>query len=310
MRILRCWICLLLALCCAGMVRAGGVLIVSSDRASAGNAEAAVALVTELQRAGVRDIVQRDGRDIEGMDFSGAALPSLVVSLGTSGLRQVLARDLRVPVIAALIPRQSFDGAVRNAGNRASAATAVALYLDQPIARQLDLVRLSLPAVRRIGVLWGPESVAQQSAFQAAVRTRGLQEVAGHYSGTATLFDTLQAILDDAQVLLAWPDPQVYNSATLANILLTTYRDRVPVLGFSPAYVQAGALMSVHSTPRQIGVQAAQMVRASLQTGGLPPSQYPVDFEVTVNDRVARTLGLELDGPDLAERLHKLERKL
>lgn len=307
MPIRRCLVALLWALCSLGAAQAGGVLIVSSDPSSASYAEAANALSSALQLSGVRDIAQRDAKELAAMDWSGAALPKVVVALGAEGLRQVVARDMRVPVIATLIPRQSFEGAVKLSGNKANAA--VALYLDQPVARQLELLRLAFPSARRVGVVWGPDSAGQQPAWQAAMRARTMQEVPASLSASTTLFDALQTALDDVQVLLAVPDPQVYNPATIANILLTTYRARVPVMGFSPAMVHAGALVSVHTSPRQIGAQAAQMVRLSLQGGAAPVSQYPVEFEVSVNERVARTLGLKLDAADLSERLHKLEGK-
>jgi hypothetical protein len=51
------------------------------------------------------------------------------------------------------------------------------------------------------------------------------------------------------------------------------------------------------------------MVRAYLQSGVLPPSQYPQEFEVTVNDLVARSLGLSLNAADLHARLRALEKR-
>ena len=157
----RVLLLLLWALCSLGAAQAGGVLIVSSDPSSASYAEAADALCSALQLSGVRNITQRDAKEIAAMDGSGAALPKVVVTLGAEGFRQVVARDLRVPVIAMLIPRQSFDSAVKLAGSKANGA--VALYLDQPIARQLDLLRLAFPSAKRVG---GVDDVSCGPSFQ------------------------------------------------------------------------------------------------------------------------------------------------
>jgi ABC-type uncharacterized transport system substrate-binding protein len=81
------------------------------------------------------------------------------------------------------------------------------------------------------------------------------------------------------------------------------------VLAFSPAYVKAGALLSVHSSASQAGQQLASMASAVLQGVAQPVSQYPLDFNVTVNEYVARSLGLSLDARNLAERLHRLEKR-
>jgi putative tryptophan/tyrosine transport system substrate-binding protein len=124
------------------------------------------------------------------------------------------------------------------------------------------------------------------------------------------LFAALRPVLDDAGVLLAVADPEVYNGSTVSNILLATYRAQVPVVAFSPAYVKAGALLALYSTPGQIGTQAAGLVR-QLQLGGAMgvTSQYPVEFSVAVNDHVARSLGFSLDEVALMTRLQKLERR-
>ena len=80
-------------------------------------------------------------------------------------------------------------------------------------------------------------------------------------------------------------------------------------MAFSPAYVRAGALLSLYTTPSQIGVQAAAMAKTVVQGAPLPAPQYPLEYEVGVNEYVARSLGLMLDGASLAERLHRLEKR-
>ena len=102
---------------------------------------------------------------------------------------------------------------------------------------------------------------------------------------------------------------QVYNSNSLQNILLTAFRAKVPMVAFSPAYVRAGALLSLHVTPAQVGAQALALVQGVLHEQALPSG--PVesrDFEVGVNEHVARSLGLILDASALRLDLRRLER--
>jgi ABC-type uncharacterized transport system substrate-binding protein len=230
------------------------------------------------------------------------------ITLGSAALAGALQREGRPPLVSALIPRQGFERLLREYAEK-SAAPALAVYLDQPFGRQIDLVRLALPDARKIGALWGPESIAQQAGLLSAAQARGMRVVAGGISGADTLFEGLKPVLGDADVLLAVADPQVFNGATITNILLATYRDRMPVIAFSPGYVKAGALMAVYSTPRQIGLQAGAMARAVAQGGAMPTSQYPAEFSVVVNAHVARSLGLSLDESSLNERMHRLERR-
>jgi ABC-type uncharacterized transport system substrate-binding protein len=203
----------------------------------------------------------------------------------------------------------SFERVLAESGRQPSALL-TALYLNQPLTRQVELIRLALPKVRRVGVLWGDESRSQQAVLESVLQSRGLKLVSAHAKPAIPIFAELKTVLEESDLLLALPDPQVYNSASIQNILLSSFRAQVPMLAFSPAYVRAGALLALHSTPLQIGRQAGVVAYAALQGRPLGAPQYPQDFSVSVNEHVARSLGLSLDARDLTERLRRMEKGL
>ncbi|MDZ7920620.1 ABC transporter substrate-binding protein [Rhodoferax sp.] len=303
-RLLAIWV-----LGCAGVASAAEILVLSSER-SPSYLDASQAAVRELVRLGVRraDIAVLYLPELAPPDLAAAHSAKVWITLGSDALARALSRDGRPPVVSALIPRLGFERILRESPGK-TGAPVVAVYLDQPFGRQLDLMQLALPEVKRVGVLWGQESLLQQSNLQAAAQAKGIDLVAGQVPSSTSLFTGLKIVLDGADVLFAVADPQVYNSSTIANILLATYRARVPVMAFSPAYVKAGALLAVYSTPRQIGVQAGMMARTVLQGGAVPTSQYPLEFSVALNEHVARSLGMSLDESVLNERLHRLEKR-
>ena len=173
----------------------------------------------------------------------------------------------------------------------------------------MDLVRIALPEARRVGVLFGADSQAQAAALQAASQSRGLDLVTAVVPPGELAYPALQKVLEDADLLMALPSPQVYNSSSTQNILLASYRARVPFIGFSASYVQAGAVAAVSSTPAMVSRQTAVMARNLLMGRGLPGApQYPQDFTVNVNEQVARSLGLKLDAAALTDRLRQMER--
>lgn len=309
LRTLVHWLaCLTCLWCIVPGVQAAGIVVVLSE-SSSGYAQVRDAVLAELERTALptSDVRVVLVTDFAAMDSAAAEQPRLWLTLGGDALTRVLAKGPRVPVIAALIPRVGFERILAQAPVKASQVVS-ALYLDQPFGRQLSLLRMVLPSSRRVGVLWGPESVALQRSLTTALRTHGFEPVYGMVPTESALFSGLKQALDEADVLMAVADPLVFNSATISNILLATYRSRIPVFAFSPAYVKAGALLSLYSTPSQMGVQAAAMVRVVLQGSGVPPSQYPSDYLVGVNDYVARSLGLALDGASLVDRLHRTEK--
>lgn len=295
-------------LCLAYPAHALLVCGVSGDKTPAFQ-EAADSLVQDLVRGGVAR------QDITLLSTTELAEPGqachdarLIVTLGTDALRQVAGRNLKATVLAGLIPRIAFERVLQEA-SRKNLPPMAALYLDQPLGRQLDLLRLALPAARRIGVLWGPESIGQQPLLNAALSARGMELSEGLVSDSTPLITALRSALNAADALLAVADGIAFNPSTASNILLTSYRARTPVMAFSPAYVKAGALLSVHSTASQAGAQLAAMAAQYLQANALPASQYPQEFSITVNDYVAHSLGLTLDAKVLTERLRRLEKK-
>lgn len=236
---------------------------------------------------------------------AGRPSPRLVVTVGLAALKSALADSPgRAPVLALLVPSAGYSQALREA--RAPPPTS-AVVLDQPPARQLALLRGALPAARRAGLLVGTDNPALAASFEAAARSANLAltvELAAENEVGAAL----QRVLAASDVLIAAPDAGVVNSRTIAGILTAGYRQKVPLLGYSPALVRAGALLGLYSTPQQIAAQGADVVRRVLAGTGLPPVRPPDDFSVQINASVARSFGLTLDGDMLARELRRMEK--
>jgi putative tryptophan/tyrosine transport system substrate-binding protein len=298
-----------LALLAAGSTRAadGGVVIVSSER-SAAYQEATGALLAELEQGGIatRDVLQITSLELAKAD---ALAPRLYLALGTEACAALARSTAKPAVLCTLLPRQSFERVLRESGRKASAQF-TALYLNQPLTRQFDLVRLALPQSLRVGVLLSSDLQGHQEAsLDELAEARGMKLVRVLVNPEQSVYSGLKRILDESDVLLALADPQIYNSSSIQNILLASFRAQVPMLAFSPAYVRAGALLAVYSSPAQIGQQAGLLARGALQGRALGLPQYPQDFQVSVNEHVARSLGLSLEPQALTERLRRLEKK-
>ena len=268
----------------------GGVWIALGEAGGA-YAEAAEAARGELMRGGGRgEPLVKPWRELVG---AGAAPPRLVVAVGVGAMRGIADSGLKVPMVATLVPRASYQ---RFADSLGGGRSVTAVWLDQPVARQMDLLRLALPQRRRVGVLFGADSRLFEQELLRAGSERGLDIVAAYAYSGEQVPTSLQRTLEDADVLLALPDPQIYNSSTIQNILTAAYRRRLPLVGFSAAYVKAGALLALYSTPAQVGAQAGEIARTVLAGKPLPPPQWPREFAVGVNADVARSLGVPLDG--------------
>jgi ABC-type uncharacterized transport system substrate-binding protein len=202
---------------------------------------------------------------------------------------------MRTPVIAVLVPRDWYVH-----GGQGRLATdqrpATAVFLDQPFARQLRLVREVLPEASKLGVAMSNAQAWQLRELQSQAKSLRLSVNAVIVGPEQRLVESLEKLLPAVDLLLALPDAEVFNRGTAQAIFLTTYRYRVPVLGYSRSLTRAGALVSLFSSPDQIGQQAAELALKALSNGvvKLPSAQFPKYYSVLINEHVARSLGLEL----------------
>jgi hypothetical protein len=233
--------------------------------------------------------------------------PKVIVTLGAEAFRKVLSRG-NVPsaVVASMLPRANFER-VRKEFPQSVQPSISAAFMDQPFHRMLNLVRLVLPSAKRLGVLWGPDSVALQGRLNDALRSAGMTAAYGDLTEGVQV--GLIQSLKGVDLFLALADAEVFSPSNAPHILLTTYRARVPVLGFSPTFAKAGATVSLFSTPAQMGRQTAVLVKTRLAGESNTALQYPVDFHVMVNEQVAYSLGMTLKASDLESALAQQERR-
>lgn len=184
-----------------------------------------------------------------------------------------------------------------------------ALFLDQPLPRQVALIRAALPSLNRVGVLYTPGEEFVPQPLQQELARQGATLLGIAVQSDDNLATRLEEMLAQSDILLAVPDSRIYNSSTIRNILLGSYRRGVPVIGLSAAYVNAGALCAVYSTPEQQAAQSAGMVSEFLQRGSLPSPRFPQLYQIALNEEVARSLRLDIRSAEaLRIEIDRLER--
>lgn len=233
---------------------------------------------------------------ISGPQVAGGAGADLIVAVGTRATESALATG--VPVLGVMIPRAGYEALLEKRSPQQRAAAASAIYIDQPWDRQLDFIRAALPDRRKIGLLYSPDTRTDFTGLRQNAAERGLALAAQPVRSAETLFATLDDVLSTSDLLLAVPDSAIYSSGNVRNILLTSYRRKIPLVGISRAYVNAGALCAIFSTPEQLAEQAGETVVSFMRNRRLPEPQYPASFSIALNEQVARSLGITLNPPE------------
>ena len=163
----------------------------------------------------------------------------------------------------------------------------------QPSALFSELERV-FPGKTRIGIIRGPLQTDSymQAVEQAARQHRFAVEV--RYCAEAR--ELVGAFLDmKNRVDFVWcpPSPQLYNSATLKPLLIASLTNRLPILGFSEQFAEAGALFAGVADFRDVGHQTADLARRVLQGESVASRQEARKFRFVYNQRVARLLGVK-----------------
>ena len=217
----------------------------------------------------------------------------LIVTVGVKATDLMM--DKAAPVLAVMIPSTKYlDLQIKQIRVKQISA----IYIDQPLSRQVALLSAALPENRRVGVLYSEESRIDLKELHNELDKQGYQLIAKKIRGSETLSSDLEDVLEHSDVLLAIPDSNIFNSSYIRNILLSSYRQRIPLVGLSQAYVNAGALCAIFSTPEQLAAQAGAEVILYAQTRHLPGPQPPALFTIAVNREVARTLDITIKSPD------------
>ena len=267
--------------------RAGlDVAVVVSQR---GGAHAAFAQAFSRAAAGLGHRVLDAGTPAEGLDDVALARADLVVASGDAALSAALRLNPR-PTLAVMIGQARFDALRMAHPDRPLSA----FTLDQPAERQFRLLKAVLPDARRAGVLLGPER-GDRVDLERAAAASGLDLFVRVIGDEAELIRGLEAVLRDSDSLIAVPDAMLSSPSAARSILLTSYRFQKPIVAFSRAYVDAGALAAIFTTPEQVAADLIAWLRLQKdESVQLPPPRGPASFDIAVNRQVARALGLSV----------------
>ena len=215
--------------------------------------------------------------------------PTAYLAIGAAAFQAAVDARLDAPVVSLFASRQAYERTTRSVPNMA----ATAIFGEPAPTQQMRLVASLYKRQVTVGVLVAEQTSPIEEVLREAASASSLRlEVArvGQDGGLTRALNQLAS----ATVVLIQPDTALYSQASLRELLESTYRRRLPVIGFSAALVAAGTLASAY-TGIQDTLPQLDGVLVQIAAGRLPGPRYPAYWRVAVNDSVARSLDVVVD---------------
>ena len=224
----------------------------------------------------------------------------LIISIGSKATEFAMQYAGNNTIIfSTFIPSRKFHKLSQKYSNQLTdkKVTLTAVFLDQPIKRQLQLAKLIQPRLKNIGLTLGPGSLERLPELEKATKEMALHLNHEILTSSDNPIQRIQPIMDVSDLFLVIPDPSTFNKTTAKWLLYMSLRSKVPLLAFSHNFVKAGAAAACISTPEDIGRYTAELLHL-IEGGSIPPATFSPYFKVVTNPKSARQLGLVISTPE------------
>jgi putative tryptophan/tyrosine transport system substrate-binding protein len=175
---------------------------------------------------------------------------------------------------------------------------------DEIFGKRLELLKETLPNLSRVGILWNPDFAPNRSrltSMREATRALGLALVPAEVSGLDALEQAFATMARErAQAFVVLGEPVLFNCR--GQIAVMAIRDRLPAISTAREYAEAGLLLTYGPDLQDQFRRSAAFVDKIFK-GAKPadlPVEQPTKFELVVNLKTAKALGLDVPPAILA----------
>ncbi len=303
----------------AGKVPRVGVLVLT-PRASVGGT------YVDALREGLSKVGYVEGRtialDVRWAEGKTDRLPALakdlvisradvIVTSGTEAIRATQQATRTLPIVMATVIDPVRLGLATSLARPGANLTGLAILSPELTAKRLQLLKEAVPSVKRAVVIWNPVNEGNALMLreaETAARTLGIELQAVAVRGPDDLKLGFGPLVDGrAQALLVLEDSMLVSHKE--QIVRLAASNHLPAMYAFRSLVDAGGLMSYGPDIPDMFHRAAGYVDKILKgakPGDLPVEQ-PSKFELVINLKTAKALGLTIPQSLLLRANHVIE---
>jgi putative ABC transport system substrate-binding protein len=223
----------------------------------------------------------------------------LIVSLGTQGVTAAKNATETIPIVMIAVRDPVGAGLIASLAHPGGNVTGVSGYAGlETVAKQLELLKETVPKIRRVAILLNPTNAYHSLAVRevnVAAQTLGVQLQLLEARGPNEFDGAFAAMVKERVGALLVLSDVIFNShaSRLADLAA---RSRLPTAYAVRESVEAGGLMSYGPGFLELYRRSAAYVDKILK-GAKPadlPVEQPTKFELVINLKAAKALGLEV----------------
>jgi putative tryptophan/tyrosine transport system substrate-binding protein len=226
---------------------------------------------------------------------------NLIVATNSLAARAAQQATTTIPIVVPVMGDPVGDGLVASLSRPGGNITGLTFLGPQLVPKRLALLKEALPTASQVAALWHPGAYGARTMndmmneAEEAARTLGvhLRLVAVH--GPDELDRAFSTIAGErADALLIFPSPMLFNDRK--RIVDLAAEHRLPLMAMGKEFVQLGGFMSYGADLIDFNRRCVAYVDKILK-GAKPadlPVEQPTKFELFVNLKTAKTLGIEI----------------
>jgi putative ABC transport system substrate-binding protein len=215
--------------------------------------------------------------------LTGATVAAAAVQRETRTI-PIVFTNLGDPVASGVVPRLNRPG-----GN----ITGFALFEPTLGGKWLELLWEIAPGLKRAAIMFDPDEGAYLPSFETAARSLHVAPITAPVHGDAEIEAAIIAIgREPGGGLVVMPN--VFTTVHRASIISAAARNNLPTIHANSEFARDGGLLSYGPDSVDTFHRAASYVDRILrgEKPGDLPVQFPTKFEMVVNLKTAKTLGL------------------
>ena len=221
---------------------------------------------------------------------------NVIVAIGTPATQAANRATNTIPIVFSRIADPLALGLVTSLARPGGNLTGVSVITQDLATKRLELLVDLIPGIKRVGVLWDPafpSAPLELTEIEGAARLLNLEVQQSGVRHAEELEAAVKAVAEQrGQALFVVPG--LVFTEQRQRVAEIAIRNRLPTMLSRREHVEAGGLVSYGTNYSDMYRRAATYVDKILK--GAKPSDLPVEqptkFELVINLKTARTLGL------------------